>query len=125
TADIVNAGIERKARICAVGTTAMRALESSVSTSNTLNPYEGWTNEFLFPPHEFSIANAMITNFHTPKLTLMMMASAFAGHDFIQRAYKEAIKEKIPFFKLLRCDAYYLNVIIKIKYVKPQMQKSV
>ncbi|HLS12044.1 MAG TPA: tRNA preQ1(34) S-adenosylmethionine ribosyltransferase-isomerase QueA [Flavobacteriaceae bacterium] len=98
TADIVNAGIERKARICAVGTTAMRALESSVSTSNTLNPYEGWTNEFLFPPHEFSIANAMITNFHTPKLTLMMMASAFAGHDFIQRAYKEAIKEKYRFF---------------------------
>src|SRR5690625_2285216 len=98
TADIVNAGIERKARICAVGTTAMRALESSVSTSNTLNPYEGWKSEFLFPPHEFSIANAMITNFHTPKLTLMMMASAFAGHDFIQRAYKEAIKEKYRFF---------------------------
>lgn len=98
TADIVNAGIERKARICAVGTTAMRALESSVSTSRTLNPYEGWTNEFLFPPHDFSIANAMITNFHTPKLTLMMMASAFGGHDFVKRAYKEAIKEKYRFF---------------------------
>lgn len=98
TADIVNAGLEKKVRICAVGTTAMRALESSVSTSRTLNPYEGWTNEFLFPPHDFSIANAMITNFHTPKLTLMMMASAFGGHEFVQRAYKEAIKEKYRFF---------------------------
>ena len=98
TADIVNAGLEKKVRICAVGTTAMRALESSVSTSRTLNAYEGWTNEFLFPPHDFSIANAMITNFHTPKLTLMMMASAFGGHEFVQRAYKEAIKEKYRFF---------------------------
>lgn len=97
-ADVINEGIKRKARICAVGTTVMRTLESSVSTSKTLNPYEGWTNEFLFPPHDFSIANAMISNFHEPKSTLRMMVSAFAGHDFIKKAYKEAIKEKYRFY---------------------------
>src|SRR5690606_14886846 len=69
-ADIVNAGIEKKRRICAVGTTAMRAMESSVSSNSTLNPYKGWTNKFIFPPYDFSIANAMITNFHIPKSTL-------------------------------------------------------
>lgn len=98
SADIINAGLQRKSRICAVGTTVMRALESSVSTSRTLNPYEGWTNEFLFPPHEFSIANSMISNFHEPKSTLIMMVSAFGGHDFIRRAYEEAIKEKYRFY---------------------------
>ncbi|WP_313114322.1 tRNA preQ1(34) S-adenosylmethionine ribosyltransferase-isomerase QueA [Aequorivita sediminis] len=98
TADIVNAGLERKKRVCAVGTTAMRALESSVSSNFRLNPYTGWTNKFIFPPYDFSIANAMITNFHTPKSTLMMMAAAFAGHDFLKEAYAEAIKEKYNFY---------------------------
>src|SRR5699024_1121162 len=68
-ADIVNKGIEGKRRICAVGTTVMRALESSVSSSGTLNPYTGWTNKFIFPPYDFSIANSMVTNFHIPKST--------------------------------------------------------
>jgi S-adenosylmethionine:tRNA ribosyltransferase-isomerase len=98
TAIKINAGIERKSRICAVGTTAMRALESSVSSNHRLNAYSGWTNKFVFPPHDFSIANAMITNFHTPKSTLLMMVSAFAGHDFIKRAYAEAIEEKYRFY---------------------------
>jgi len=97
-ADIVNEGIRNKKRICAVGTTAMRALESSVSSSNTLNPYKGWTNKFIFPPYEFSIADSMITNFHIPKSTLLMMVSAFAGHDFVKEAYAEAVKEKYRFF---------------------------
>ncbi|HLV93353.1 MAG TPA: tRNA preQ1(34) S-adenosylmethionine ribosyltransferase-isomerase QueA [Aequorivita sp.] len=96
--DIVNKGIERNKRICAVGTTVMRALESSVSTNRTLNPYTGWTHQFLFPPHDFSIANAMITNFHIPRSTLLMMVSAFAGHEFVQEAYAEAIKEKYNFY---------------------------
>ena len=87
-----------KRRICAIGTTAMRAVESSVSSSGTLNEYEGWTNKFIFPPYEFSIANSMVTNFHTPKSTLLMMVSAFAGHDFIKRAYDEAIKEGYKFY---------------------------
>ena len=97
-AQSINTALKNKRRICAVGTTAMRVIESSVSSSGTLNEYEGWTNKFIFPPYEFSIANAMITNFHTPKSTLLMMASAFAGHDFIKKAYEEAIKEKYKFY---------------------------
>jgi len=94
----INTGITEKRRICAVGTTVMRVLESSVSSSGTLNPYEGWTNKFIFPPYDFSIANCMVTNFHTPKSTLMMMISAFAGHDFVKKAYAEAIKENYRFY---------------------------
>ena len=98
TADAINQGLTTKRRICAVGTTAMRAVESAVSTSGTLNEKDGWTNKFIFPPYEFSIANCMITNFHTPKSTLLMMVSAFAGHDFIKKAYDEAIKENYKFY---------------------------
>ena len=94
----INTGLKEKKRICAVGTTVMRAIESSVSSSGTLNEYAGWTNKFIFPPYEFSIANCMITNFHTPKSTLLMMASAFAGHDFIKKAYDEAVKEGYKFY---------------------------
>ncbi|NCP90863.1 MAG: tRNA preQ1(34) S-adenosylmethionine ribosyltransferase-isomerase QueA, partial [Flavobacteriales bacterium] len=79
--EIVNRGIKEKRRVCAVGTTVMRAIESSVSSSGKLNEIDGWTNKFIFPPYDFSIANCMITNFHTPKSTLLMMVSAFAGHD--------------------------------------------
>lgn len=94
----INTALEEKRRICAVGTTVMRALESSVSSANTLNEFAGWTNKFIFPPYDFSIANCMITNFHTPKSTLLMMVSAFAGHDFVKRAYDEAIKEGYQFY---------------------------
>ncbi len=97
-ADIVNTGIANKKRVCAVGTTSMRAIESSVSSSGTLNDFYGWTNKFIFPPYDFSIANSMITNFHTPKSTLLMMVSAFAGHDFIKEAYDQAVKEKYRFY---------------------------
>jgi len=97
-ATIINNGLKNKKRICAVGTTVMRAIESSVSSSGTLNRNDGWTNKFIFPPYEFSIANSMITNFHMPKSTLLMMASAFAGDDFLKRAYAEAIKEKYNFY---------------------------
>ncbi|MAZ73462.1 MAG: tRNA preQ1(34) S-adenosylmethionine ribosyltransferase-isomerase QueA [Flavobacteriaceae bacterium] len=98
TVSIINEGIAKKRRVCAVGTTVMRALESSVSSNATLNDYEGWTNKFIFPPYDFSIANMMVTNFHTPKSTLLMMVSAFAGHDFMKKAYAEAIKEKYRFY---------------------------
>lgn len=96
--DKINNAITKKNRICAVGTTVMRALESSVSSSHTLNSYDGWTNKFIFPPYEFSIADCMITNFHTPKSTLLMMISAFVGHDFMMEAYQEAIKENYKFY---------------------------
>ncbi len=96
--DIVNDAKVKKQRICAVGTTSMRAIESSVSSQRTLNPFEGWTNKFVFPPHDFSLATCMITNFHTPKSTLLMMISAFCGHDLMKRAYEEAIKEQYKFY---------------------------
>ncbi|MCF6129108.1 tRNA preQ1(34) S-adenosylmethionine ribosyltransferase-isomerase QueA [Flavobacterium sp. AS60] len=96
--DIVNAAKARKSRICCIGTTSMRAIESSVSSQRTLNPYTGWTNKFIFPPHDFSIADCMVTNFHTPKSTLLMMISAFCGHDLMKKAYEEAIKEKYRFY---------------------------
>ncbi len=96
--DTINNGIANKQRICAVGTTVMRALESSVSSDRTLNEFRGWTNKFIFPPYDFSIANSMITNFHTPKSTLLMMVSAFAGHDFLKEAYEQAVKEKYKFY---------------------------
>ena len=96
--DTVNRAKENKRRICCVGTTSMRAIESSVSSNRTLNPYTGWTNKFIFPPYDFSIADCMITNFHTPKSTLLMMISAFCGHDLMKRAYEEAIKEEYKFY---------------------------
>lgn len=94
----VNKAIAERRKICAVGTTVMRGLESSVSSSGLLNEYDGWTHKFIFPPYDFSIANCMITNFHTPKSTLLMMISAFADPDFIKHAYKIAIKEKYNFY---------------------------
>ncbi len=96
--DIVNKGMDNNRRICAVGTTTMRTIESSVSANGRLKPIEGWTNRFIFPPYDFTIANAMITNFHLPKSSLIIMAAAFAGLDTIMEAYQVAIKEKYRFF---------------------------
>lgn len=95
--DVVNAAKDKKKNICAVGTTVMRTLESSVSTQGHLKPYEGWTNKFIFPPYEFSVANSMITNFHLPMSTLLMMVAAFGGYDFVMKAYQTAIKEGYRF----------------------------
>lgn len=97
-AEIVNNAKLKKKKVFAVGTTSMRAVESSVSTEGLLKPYDGWTNKFIFPPYEFSIADALVTNFHTPLSTLLMMISAFCGHDLMLEAYKEAIKEKYRFY---------------------------
>jgi S-adenosylmethionine:tRNA ribosyltransferase-isomerase len=97
TATMINKAKKEKRRICAVGTTVMRTIESSVSSKQELKEFEGWTNKFIFPPHEFNIANAMITNFHTPKSTLLMQAAAFGGYDFVMEAYKVAIKEGYKF----------------------------
>ncbi|HEY1006424.1 MAG TPA: tRNA preQ1(34) S-adenosylmethionine ribosyltransferase-isomerase QueA [Sphingobacteriaceae bacterium] len=97
-ADIVNKGLERKARICAVGTTSMRAIESAVSASKTLKSANDWTSKFIFPPYEFSIANSMITNFHTPESTLLMMIAAFGGYENVMNAYEVAVKEKYRFY---------------------------
>ena len=96
--DCVNNALKNKNKICAVGTTVMRGLESSVSSMGTLNPYKGWTHKFIFPPYKFSIADSLITNFHMPKSTLLMMVSAFCGHDFMMEAYSEAVKKKYRFY---------------------------
>ncbi len=94
---IVNGAKENRHHVCAVGTTTMRTLESSVSTDGFLKPYNGWTNKFLFPPYEFSVADSMISNFHLPLTTLLMMVAAFAGFDPLMNAYQIAIKEKYRF----------------------------
>ena len=96
--DKVNGAKDNKRKVCAVGTTSMRAIESSVSTDGRLKPFKGWTNKFIFPPYEFSIANCMVTNFHTPESTLLMMTCAFGGYDLIMKAYQEAIKHKYRFY---------------------------
>ncbi len=95
--EVVNKAKKGKHKVCAVGTTTVRTLESSVSTMGTLKPFEGWTNKFLFPPHEFRIPDAMISNFHLPYSTLMMMVAAFGGYDKIMECYEIAIKEKYRF----------------------------
>src|SRR6187401_3723630 len=95
---IVNRGIQNQRRICSIGTTTMRALESSVTAQGLLKPAEGWTNVFIHPPYKFNIANALVTNFHLPKTGLQIMAAAFAGYDLLMEAYNTAMKEKYRFF---------------------------
>ena len=95
---IINQAKTTKNHICSIGTTTMRALESSFSADQYLKPAEGWTNTFIHPPHEFSIADSLITNFHLPKTSLLIMACAFGGYDLIMEAYKKAIKDKYRFF---------------------------
>lgn len=96
-AAVVNAAKDAHKQICAVGTTVLRTLESSVSTAGHLKPYDGWTNKFIFPPYEFNVPTRMISNFHLPLSTLLMMVSAFAGYEFLFESYKIAIKEKYHF----------------------------
>lgn len=96
--DWVNSAKTNKQKVLAVGTTSMRALESSVSASRTLKPQSGWTDKFIYPPYEFDIANCMLTNFHRPKSTLLMMVAAFMGYDFMLEAYEEAVKKKYRFY---------------------------
>src|SRR5690606_1644529 len=97
-ADRVNKALAEKRRVCAVGTTSTRAIESAVSASKKLKPANDWTSKFIFPPYEFSIPNAMITNFHMPESTLLMMVAAFGGYDLIMHAYSVAVKEKYRFY---------------------------
>jgi S-adenosylmethionine:tRNA ribosyltransferase-isomerase len=97
-AEIVNEAKANKRRVCAVGTTCMRAIETSVSTEGNLKPFDGWTNKFIFPPYDFSVADCMVTNFHTPLSTLLMMISAFAGHELMMEAYRQAVEQKYKFY---------------------------
>jgi S-adenosylmethionine:tRNA ribosyltransferase-isomerase len=98
TVNLVNAALDARKRVCAIGTTSMRALESAVSAGGRLKPLKGWTDKFIFPPYEFRICNSLITNFHKPKSTLLMMTCAFGGYDLIMSAYETAIKEHYRFY---------------------------
>lgn len=100
TAEQINGTIEKGKKICVVGTTVMRAIESTVTTTGLVTPYDGWTNKYIMPPYDFGVANAMITNFHLPKSIQLIMVSAFAGYENTMKAYEEAIKEGYKF------DAY-------------------
>jgi S-adenosylmethionine:tRNA ribosyltransferase-isomerase len=97
-ASIINKGKSENKRICAVGTTSVRTIESSFTTQNHVVPFEGWTNKFIFPPYEFKVPNCILTNFHLPKSTLLMQIAAFGGHELIMKTYKEAIKKKYNFY---------------------------
>lgn len=98
TAETVNKGLADNKRVCAVGTTVMRSIETSVSAERLMKPVEGWTNKFIYPPYDFHIANSMITNFHLPKSSVLILVAAFGGTDLIMHAYNEAVKEKYRFF---------------------------
>jgi S-adenosylmethionine:tRNA ribosyltransferase-isomerase len=93
----VNRALDNKKRVCSVGSSVMRGIESSVSSNDRLNPSSGWTDRFMFPHYDFRIANSLITNFHAPESTLLMMTAAFAGYDFLMAAYEEAMKKKYKF----------------------------
>lgn len=97
-ADIINNAKENKNKVCAIGTTSMKALETAVSITGQIKPFSGWTNKFIHPPYNFNTADAMITNFHLPMSPMMMMISAYLGHDFLKETYKVAVKEKYKFF---------------------------
>jgi S-adenosylmethionine:tRNA ribosyltransferase-isomerase len=95
--EVVNRAIDGGHRVCAVDTSVLRAIETSVSTTKHLKPFDGWVNKFIFPPYDFSIANAMVAGFYMPLSTLLMMTAAFGGYDLVMEAYKEAIKEGYQF----------------------------
>ncbi len=98
TTNVVNEALDGRKNVCAVGTTVMRALETSVTASHRLKPSAGWTDKFIFPPYEFKICKSLLTNFHKPQSTLLMMACAFGGYELIMRAYQEAVKEEYNFY---------------------------
>ena len=96
--EVVNKALDQKKRVCAIGTTTVRAMEASVSANARMKPTQGWIDRFIFPPHDFKIATCMLTNFHMPESTLIMLAAAFTGYPLLMKAYKEAIEEKYKFF---------------------------
>jgi S-adenosylmethionine:tRNA ribosyltransferase-isomerase len=95
---IINTAKQNGRRVCSIGTTAMRGMESSVTAQRLLKPAEGWTNHFIHPPYNFNIADSLVTNFHLPKTSLLIMSCAFAGYELAMEAYKKAIKDKYRFF---------------------------
>lgn len=95
--DIVNAAKDRESKVCAVGTSVLRGIASSVCMNGHIMPFTGWTNKFIFPPYNFTVCDALVSNFHMPLSTMLMMVAAFGGYEFVINAYHEAIKEKYKF----------------------------
>ena len=95
--DIVNKAKDENHRVCAVGTSVLRGLASAVCMNGHLMTFEGWTNKFIFPPYDFTVCNSMVSNFHMPESTMLMMVTAFGGFDLVMKAYETAIKEKNAF----------------------------
>ena len=93
----VNRAVDNGRRVCAVGTTVMRTIETAVGTDGHLKEYEGWTNKFIFPPYDFSLATDMVTNFHMPYSTLLMLVAAYGGYELVMEAYDQALKEDYRF----------------------------
>ena len=97
-ANIINQAKKQKKKVCAIGTTSVKAIETAVSITGNIKPYNGWTNKFIFPPYEPNVADALITNFHLPRSSAMMLVAAYADFDFLMKAYKVAVEEKYNFF---------------------------
>ena len=95
--DIVNAAKDRESKVCAVGTSVLRGIASSVCMNGHIMTYSGWTNKFIFPPYDFTVCNALVTNFHMPLSTMLMMVAAFGGYELGIKAYEEAVKEGYKF----------------------------
>jgi S-adenosylmethionine:tRNA ribosyltransferase-isomerase len=94
---LVNKAKDENKNVCAVGTSVLRALATSVCMNGHLMTYEGWTNKFIFPPYDFTVCNAMVSNFHMPLSTMLMMVAAFGGYDIVMKAYDVAVKQKYKF----------------------------
>ncbi len=97
TAKVINKALEEKKNVFVVGTSSCRALESSVTADGFAKPNSGWTDKFIFPPYDFRVTKKLITNFHQPESTLMMLAAAFGGYDLIMKSYKKALKDGYRF----------------------------
>jgi S-adenosylmethionine:tRNA ribosyltransferase-isomerase len=95
--EIVNKAKDNGKQICAIGTSVIRAIETTVTTGGHLKEYEGWTNKFIFPPYDFSVATSLVTNFHLPLSTMLMQTAAFGGFELTMEVYKKAIAEKYRF----------------------------
>jgi S-adenosylmethionine:tRNA ribosyltransferase-isomerase len=90
--DIINKAKNAKHKICAIGVTVLRGLETYVTTNNEVRPFDGWTNKFIFPPYDFSIPDALVSNFHMPESTMLMAVAAFGGYDNVMNAYNVALE---------------------------------
>ena len=94
---LVNDTKDAEKRVCAIGTSTMRAIESTVAMNGHIKPYSGWTNKFIFPPYDFTVCNAMVSNFHMPYSVMLMMVAAFGGYEMVMNAYDVAVKEGYRF----------------------------